>query len=106
MDDVKADFPLETLAYFICGFLPLVLIGVQVSGGPNLFSSQIANSGNIVKPHPVPQLGPSRELRFNVLATLITGKHPEVVIFRYSLDPTPADAGFRSPRRATGIGAD
>jgi len=54
IDDVKADFPMETLACFMCGFLPLVLIGVKVKRRPNLFSSQIANSGNILKPHPVP----------------------------------------------------
>jgi hypothetical protein len=106
MDEVKADFLMETLACFICGFLPLVLIGVQVKGRPNLFSPQIANSGNIVKAHPVPQLGPSRELRFNLLAPLIAGKDPEVVIFRYSLNPAPANAAFRSSRRATGIGTD
>jgi hypothetical protein len=53
MDEVKTDFFMETLAYFICGFLPLV-IGVEVKGRPNLFSSQITNSRNIVKAHPVP----------------------------------------------------
>jgi hypothetical protein len=64
------------------------------------------NMGNKIKSDVILQTSPSREFLFNFLAVLVTGEDPKVMMLRDRLDPAPSHAGFRSLRRATGMGAD
>jgi hypothetical protein len=57
MDDIKADSFVKTLPYFKRIPLPLVFVGIQICGMPNLLGPQITRSGYVVKLNPAFQLG-------------------------------------------------
>jgi hypothetical protein len=96
MYDIKPDFLVEALSHFIRGLLPLILVGIQICGRPESFRAQISFSGNVVKIQPALKLRSAEQLCFNFIFGVRCCEHPEIVIFRYGLDPAPSNSILRS----------